>query len=175
MSGWKKEIRGQTEYKLAVDLLAALYRFRDATRGVENDIDEVKYVIEYNEDGGDYHPELDDYHSTIISQFRDKLKNIAIKQEDIYKYLVVGEAIFPKEITPLFNRLFTTVANLENPLAKAMQEDNPLHTPTLSPRPSAPFTADKDNLIDEDYDKIGTKIEELVAEIETLLKPKLKL
>jgi hypothetical protein len=172
--GWRKEARGQNEYKLAIDLLAALYRFRDAIDNARN-----RFVsdVEMIEDGDDnYEQSYEEKHFKGMTRVYSKRWNRVFDvQQSILTHLPSAEAVWGEEVENLFQKLFVHGAKLRWAIGGYLQSLNPSTPEKLKKilreeiEENAKILYERDK--DDDY---NDKLKELIAEIETFLKPKLK-
>jgi hypothetical protein len=181
MSGWKKEIRGQTEYKLAVDLLAALYRFRDAIDSTRNP---MIFAGEMFEDAGDNYNRFDEKQrfEGITRAYQKRWDRVIDSKQSIYANLILAEVVWGEEIKNPFQELFVRSEFLRSSIENHLKSINPASSKIFR-EASKEQTQKRNNILYKNFeidsssnvkDSFNDKLKELVTEIETFLKPKLK-
>ena len=82
--GWKREIRGQTEYKLAVDLLATTYRFRDAIDLARSRLISAHEMIIEDEDSTNSSDDMQKF-KEMTRAYEKRWKQAMKEQQTIYE------------------------------------------------------------------------------------------
>ena len=168
--GWKREIRGQTEYKLAIDLLTALYRFRDAIDSARSPLIFAHEVIIEDEDITNSSDDIKRFKG-MTRAYQKRWEQVMKEQRKIYDNLQSAEVIWGEEVKNLFQNLFAHGVKLSLVVDEYLQFINPSLsglTEKLSKETNA--ILHKRNK----EDKFGDELQRLITEIENYLKPKLK-
>ena len=171
--GWKREIRGQTEYKLAVDLLATTYRFRDAINFARHPMISAHEMFE---EGDNFNP-LDPTQNFKgnARAYKKRWEQVVEAQQTIYGNLQVAEAIWGEEVKNLFQDLFAHGNELlwamENYL-KIINPDLSTGREKLEKRLSEKITAILYKV--HEGDKFDNELQKYVKKIDNYLNPKLK-
>jgi hypothetical protein len=170
--GWKKEMRGQTEYKLAIDLLAALYRFRDAIDSTRNPMIFSSEIFEVAYDNYEQSDEKKYFKGT-ARLYSERWNRVFDAQQSIYANLMLAEAVWGEEVKNLFQKLFAHGAKLRFAIEEHLQLIDPSN-------PQKDIEAMKENAkillkrFENEDDDFDDELKELIAEIETFLNPKSK-
>ena len=173
--GWKKEMRGQTEYKLALGLLVELHKYHNAVRKALSDFNRLQFTMKYmpppHESPGDTEYYLD---KKFVETYRQQfLTDIATQQGVLYEHLLSAEVIWPEKLPDLFKQLLNAVSRLESPIIESRANENPLFSYSIIL--NSPYTSEEDaNEITYDQKKLSSEIQEYVKEIEDIVKPELK-
>ena len=172
--GWKREIRGQTEYKLAVDLLTATYRFRDAIDSVRSPLTFAHEMIA--EDKDRYNPVKDiEKFERMEGAYQKRWERVVEAQYTILGDSQVAEAIWGEEAKNLFQELLAHSNDLHWAIENRLRIINPVL--------SAEHKKSKERLSKEidailnkhdEKDNFSNNLKRLITEIENYLKPKLK-
>ena len=168
--GWQKEMRGQTEYKLAIDLLTALYRFRDAINFARHPMISAHEMFAEDEDNLDPSDNMQRFKG-MTKVYQKRWESVIKAQQTIYGNLQVAEAIWGEEVKNLFQDLFTHGNELLWVIEEYLDSINPSLselTEKLSKKTNA--ILHKRNK----EDKFNDELQRLITEIEDYLKPKLK-
>ena len=169
--GWKKEIRGQTEYKLALGLLVELHKYHNAVRKALSHFDQLKSKMK--DMSPHKSPEDTPLNKQFLGMYEKFLTDIATQQEVLYGRLLPAEVIWPEKLPDLFKRLLNAVSRLESPIIELILEYDPLSLKRIIL--NSPYTSEEDaNEITYDQEKLSSEIQEYVKEIEDIVKPELK-
>ena len=176
--GWKKEMRGQNEYNLARNLLATLYKYRNAVQKCLSMFDNLS-VASSKSLGPKSSRQQSKLDEDFLETYKNLLRNIATQQEDIYEHLLSAEAVGLEKLPDLLKDLFNVVTQLESPIEKRWAEAKNPHLP-YNRILTSPFSSEKD-LDQEPLDQkplnqktLSSKIERYVKQIEDIVKPGLK-
>ena len=169
--GWKKEMRGQTEYELAIDLLKATYRFRDAIDSARSRLIFAHEVIIEDEDITNSSDDMKRFKG-MTRAYEKRWKQAMKEQQTIDGNLQVAEVIWGEDVKNLFQDLFNHTIKLR----RAIEE----YLDSISP----PLSESTEKLLKEtnailhkphrEEDKFGDELQRLITEIDNYLKPKLK-
>ena len=166
--GWKREIRGQTEYKLAVDLLATTYRFRDAIDLARSRLISAHEMIIEDEDSTNSSDDMQKF-KEMTRAYEKRWKQAMKEQQTIYDNLQSAEVIWGEDVKNLFQDLFAHTTQLLWAIDEYLDSINPPLSEKLSKE-----TNDILHKPHREEDKFGNEMQRLVTEIEDYLKPKLK-
>ena len=169
--GWQKEMRGQTEYKLAVDLLATTYRFRDAIDSARNRLIFTHEVIIEDEYITNSPDDMKRFKG-MTRAYQKRWEQVIKEQHKIYDNLQSAEVLWGEEVKNLFQNLFAHSEKLSWVMNEYLQFINPSLsglTEKLSKETDA--ILHKPN---REEDKFGDELQRLITKIEGILKPKLK-
>ena len=169
--GWKREIRGQTEYKLAVDLLTATYRFRDAIDSARSRLIFAHEMIIEDEDITNSSDDMKRFKG-MTGAYQKRWKPAMKEQQTIYDNLQSAEVIWGEEVKNLFQDLFAH----GNELLWAMDEYLDSINPSLSEL-TKKLSKETNAILHKPHreeDKFGDELQRLITEIDNYLKPKLK-
>ncbi len=168
--GWKREIRGQTEYELAIDLLKATYRFRDAIDSVRSPVIFADEMFEDDEDNLNPSDNMQKFKG-MAKAYRKRWEPVIEAKQTIDGNLQVAEAIWGEDVKNLFQNLFAHTTELRWAIEEYLDSINPSLS-ELTEKLSKETNAILHKRNKED--KFGDELQRLITEIDNYLKPKLK-
>ena len=172
--GWKKEMRGQTEYKLALGLLVELHKYHNAVRKALSYFDSLRATIKGMPPPHEPPEDMQDHaDNQFLDMYEKFLTDIATQQEVLYEHLLSAEVIWPERLPDLFKQLLNAVSRLESPIIERILDHDPLSLNGIIL--NSPYISEEDaNGITYDQKKLSSEIQEYVKEIEDIVKPELK-
>lgn len=103
---WQRQMRGEDEYKLARELLASLYKYRDAVLDIRSPQgDNPVLYISRIRDAKTSKEEARGIADWLLREYERKRSIIEKQKQNIYRDLIVAEALWGNEINMLFHHL----------------------------------------------------------------------
>ena len=181
---WRQQMKGKDEYKLSRNLLASLYKYRDAVFDVRRP---SLYIPVSDKDiKKDMTKATDEQKSKTFNAVRQEYQrkwDIVIKQQHhIYGYLVVAKALWGDELYVLFRKLFGQADILRDATRWMLRLINPdipkeqavnINNPEASHREYA--TMRSIVFLEKGNDVFGEQIMQDINPIEQYLKQKLEM
>ena len=168
--GWQRDMRGQTEYKLAVDLLKATYCFRDAIDLARSRLIFAHEMIIEDEDSTNSSDDMQKF-KEMTRAYEERWKQAMQEQQTIYDNLQSAEVIWGEDVKNLFQDLFAHTIKLRWAIEEYLDSINP----PLS-EPPEKLSKETNAILHKPHreeDKFGDELQRLITEIDNYLKPKL--
>lgn len=176
---WKRQLKGKTEYELARRILRAVYKVRDAIKGVRNPLQSAGEIeTSLREAGLSIDPNSSEYHlKSATSVYQRRWNKLNEARSDLQVELLEAEVSWGSEIIDTLKPLNECISEL---YVNIMQYLDGLNDPFPCRTEDADQRNNRIKIIyeisaDPNKDPFSGKIKCAVEELERYLKPHLRL
>ena len=172
MNVWREQMRGKDEYKLARNLLASIYKHRDAMHDARHWLMTITDKPT-REEAAEMTPEQVKFYG-LSRAYSRRWRKVQKEHQKIYRDLILAEAIWGDELRDLLGSLLEPEQDLREAIDTNLWLRNPANKLSWGDDRSQGLEELRPILFGEPGDRFGQKIENGIKPAELYLKKKLR-